>query len=244
MTSPASTCHVVAATNVGHTRSSNDDHAVVGQTILNGDRAAHDDVVDLPVLLAVMDGMGGHPAGDVASRLVAEHLTAVDPTDLTQPRQVQALVDDLDRRLVSHMQTHPDTTTMGTTLVAAAVHAPDAALVFAVGDSLALWSTGEQFQAVFPPDRSSWGGITQVLGGSRGADDANSLHPHVLEVVGPGRLLLSSDGLTDMLGRDELAAAMAVDDLRAAAIDLVDRALAAGGHDNVTVVIMDLAAST
>ncbi len=231
--------HAAAATHVGHVRSRNEDHATVGSRVLNGNDDEHHERVELPSLLAVMDGMGGHPAGDVASGMVASHLAGVDPASLTTPAAVGGLVDALDQRLSEHMARHPETTTMGTTLVAAALQSPDTALVFAVGDSLALWWADDEVRAVFPPDRAAWGGITQVLGGSHAAGD-HRLEPHVVEVVGPGRLVLSSDGLTDMLGADELAAVLAVGDLQACAAGLVAAALDAGGHDNVTVVVIDL----
>lgn len=239
------TLHVVATTNVGHVRRSNEDHAVVGAHTLTGPEGRHDVRVDVPILLAVMDGMGGHPAGDVASRLVADGLAGVDPTAITAPGDVAMVVDALDRELAQHMERHPETATMGTTLVAAAVHAPDTALVFAVGDSLALWWADDDLRAVFPPDRAAWGSITQVLGGSHSSvnvdiTDKDRLSPHVVEVVGPGRLVLSSDGLTDMLGAEALAEVLAVEDLGRCADGLVTAALDAGGQDNITVVAIDL----
>lgn len=241
-TSMVTSClHVVAATHVGHVRSRNEDHAVLGSLVLGGPGGTHQDCVDLPILLAVMDGMGGHPAGDVASGMVARHLSGLDPVGLRTPADVQVVVDDLDRQLAEHMERHRETATMGTTLVAAAAQSLATALVFAVGDSLALWWADGEVRAVFPPDRAAWGGITQVLGGSHSWSGDTGLTPHVVEVTGPGRLVLSSDGLTDMLGADELAEVLAIEDLQSCVAGLVAAALDAGGRDNVTVVAFDLA---
>lgn len=234
---------VAAATNVGHVRQRNEDHAIVADHIVAGDAADHAGAVDPPALLAVMDGMGGHPAGDVASRLVAEQLAATDPADLAGSDGVGAVVDRMNRHLLEHMRAHPETEAMGTTLVGAVVHDTSHARAFAVGDSLALWWVDDDLQVVFDPDRARFGGITQVLGGVR-VDEPGvvDLAPHTTVVEGPGRLVLSSDGLTDMLGRKDIAAAVQVEDVAAAATDLVERALAAGGVDNVTVVVFDLVA--
>lgn len=234
---------VVAATDVGRVRQRNEDHAVVGDVVVTGDRARHADDVEPPVLLAVMDGMGGHPAGDVASRLVAEAVAEADPAELATAEDLVALVRGLDDLLATHMAAHPETETMGTTIVGALVDGPARASAFAAGDSLALWWTGsdEPVGVVFRPDRGSWGGITQVLGGSRiGRADAPELQPHVARVDGPGRLVLSSDGLTDLLGADDVRPALALAEPGACADALVERALEAGGHDNVTVVVVDL----
>lgn len=233
---------VAAATHVGHVRQRNEDHAVVGDVVLGGDQSEHVGALDLPGLVAVMDGMGGHPAGDVASRIVAEALADLAPAQVGDEDGVATTIGQLDQRLGTHMAEHPETRAMGTTIVGATVQADHRALAFAVGDSLGLWWADDELQLLFPPDRGRWGGITQVLGGSDPAEGAESLSPHVAEVDGPGRLLLSSDGLTDMLGPDELATAVAVEDVDKALGDLVNRALEAGGVDNVTVVLVDLAA--
>ncbi len=227
--------HVAAATDVGHLRRRNEDHAVVGGVRLTGAQATHDDRVDTPVVVAVLDGMGGHPAGDVASRLVAEALGEVDPP--TDAAAVQALVDDLARLLLTHMEDHVETTAMGTTLVGATVRDQHRALVYGVGDSSAWWWAHGRLAEILPRDRGRFGGISQVLGGGAVAEP---LAPHVEAVTGPGRLVLSSDGLADVVEPDACAAALADDDPATAAATLVDLALARGGPDNVTVAIVDL----
>ncbi len=232
---PQPTTAVAAATDVGHLRRRNEDHAVVGATVLTGE---HDEVAEqlsAPSLLAVMDGMGGHPAGDVASRLVADVLVAADqPVDRDG---IADLVASMQHRLVGHMREHPETTGMGTTLVAASLLAPFRVLVIGIGDSSALWLT-EDLVDVVPRDRSAGGWITQVLGG---AAEADHLDAHVLELSGPGRLLLASDGLTDVV--EPAAIATILNDHAEpakAARALVEAALARGGPDNVTVVLADL----
>lgn len=231
--------HVVAATDVGHLRQRNEDHAVVGEALLTGPDANLDDQITEPTVVAVLDGMGGHPAGDVASRLAGEAIAAAPvPTDAAQ---VASLVDDLEELLVRHMQDNPGTTAMGSTLVAAALLDDAHALVFGVGDSTARWWQDGTSTSLLPLDRGPFGRITQVLGGSA---ETEALHPHVTTVEGPGRLLLCSDGLSDVVDTARIDDLLSEVDAATAISRLVDAALAGGGPDNVTIVVVDLDART
>ena len=77
MTTAALTLTVAARTHVGNRRTSNEDAFLVGDLVvadaLDATRIATAPVSE-PFLLAVADGMGGAPAGEVASRMVLEHL--------------------------------------------------------------------------------------------------------------------------------------------------------------------------
>lgn len=231
--------HVVAATDVGHLRQRNEDHAVAAGVLLTGPETGLEDRITEPSVVAVLDGMGGHPAGDVASRLAGEAIAAARvPTDAAE---VADLVENLEELLVRHMRDHPDTTAMGTTLVAASLLDDAHAMVFGVGDSTARWWQNGTSTSLLALDRGPFGGITQVLGGSTGTE---ALHPHVTTVEGPGRLLLCSDGLSDVVGTALIDDLLAEVDAATAVSTLVDAALAAGGPDNVTVVVVDLAAPT
>lgn len=233
--SPAARVAVAAATDVGHVRRRNEDHAVVGPTLLGGDHGEHAARIEPPAMLAVMDGLGGHPAGDVASRLVAEVVAAADVP--VRPDDVDDLVITMQARIVDHVGDHPETAMMGTTLAAASLLDASTALVIGVGDSVAAWFTDRLHLAV-PRDRSPGGWITQTLGGG---DALEPVRPHVVELTGPGRLLLASDGLTDLVSADDIAAILGDRaDPTATVAELVRTALERGGHDNVTVVLADL----
>jgi serine/threonine protein phosphatase PrpC len=228
---------VAAATDVGHVRRRNEDHAVVGTTVLGGERGEHTATVEPPAMLAVMDGLGGHPAGDVASGLVAEVVAAAEVP--VGPERVADLVAAMQQRIVDHVDAHPETAMMGTTLSGASLLDASTALVIGVGDSVSLWFTDRLHLAV-PRDRSPGGWITQTLGGG---DALEPVRPHVVKVSGPGRLLLASDGLTDLVSADEIAAVLGDGaDPTATVRVLVRTALERGGHDNVTVVLADLQA--
>lgn len=228
---------VAAATHVGHVRHRNEDHAVVGATLVGGEQAVHDERLAVPGMVAVLDGMGGHPAGDVASRLVAELLA--DREVATSPEEADELVRAAQAALAAHMREHPRTRTMGTTLVAAALPAPDRAMVLGVGDSSALMLANGHLTELVRRDRSGLGWITQVLGG---VDVQEPLDPHVVEVTGPGRLLLCSDGLADVVPYSDVEQVLRQSESpRAATEQLVELALSRGGPDNVTVAVVDLA---
>ena len=60
------------------------------------------------------------------------------------------------------------------------------------------------------------------------------------EVQSDDRLLLCSDGLTDMLKDEEIAELIALEDVEEAGAQLLERALNNGGRDNVSLIIIDL----
>ena len=231
------TLAVAAATHVGRVRDRNEDHAVVADRLVSGPQEAYAEPdVTPPMLLGVLDGMGGHPAGDVASGIAAQVLAKSEPPSTED--DVGTIVAAMQQAVHEHMESVPATTGMGTTLVVASLLDANRALIGAVGDSAALWYADGDVQPVVSTDRSRGGLITQCIGGTRVMEP---LRPHVVEVRGPGRLLLCTDGLTDVLDEHDLTAALrrgvGPQDV---AEDLVDRAVRGGGPDNVTVVLADL----
>jgi len=209
---------VAYRTEVGHVRSRNED-AVLARPERR--------------LLAVADGLGGHPAGDVAS-LTA--LTSVDGADLS----AESGEEDLRRAAATAHQAVLDAaqeergrTGMGTTLVLATVR-EDSALVLHVGDSRAYQLSADGRLAAVTEDHGMHGYLTQALGLDR------DVRPDVAEVDCPAgsRLLLCTDGLTNMVGDDQLAALLGRGGAQDAVDALVEAALDAGGVDNVTVVVV------
>lgn len=227
---------VAAATHVGRVRERNEDHVVVGGRSLTGPQDAHAEVRTEPFLMGVLDGMGGHPAGDLASGLAAEVLTTSAPP--SNEREVEDIVAVMQQAIHERMESDPSTTAMGTTLVFASVLGPDRALVAGVGDSSALWYAQDDLHSIIGTDRSRGGLITQCIGGTRSRAEVT---PHVVEVDGPGRLLLCTDGLTDVLAPGQVADTLREHSSPADAVTaLVDQAVRGGGQDNVTVVLVDL----
>jgi PPM family protein phosphatase len=202
-----------------------------------------------PRLIAVADGVGGGPSGEVASGIVIRSLQELD-TDTP----AESLADGFaraNRRIREAIESRPELEGMGTTLTA--MHAAGDELQLAhIGDSRAyLWRDGELIQlsrddtfvqglvdtgvissleARTHPQRSL---VTQAMNGG-------GMNPTYATVTPrPGdRLLLCSDGLTDYVEPEEIARTLASSTgLDQCASELVDLALAVGAPDNVTVVV-------
>ena len=187
-------------------------------------------------LFVVADGMGGHAAGEVASRItvesIQEYIAATDEQHENswpfgfnsrvslEGNRLTTAVEKANEKVMRAVQNRPELKGMGTTVVAALFDAEHATLVH-VGDSRAyLFRDGELRRLT---DDHSWV-QEQVNAGILSEDEAKS-HPlknvvtralggaaHVsvdlIEVpVRPGdRFLLCSDGLTGMLPDEDLFA--------------------------------------
>jgi serine/threonine protein phosphatase PrpC len=220
-------------------------------------QANEDSMLAVDGLFAVADGMGGHKAGEVASRLAIETLheqfTAAG-TDV-----LVTAVQEANRALVDRSADDAELTGMGTTMCAMALvdaEGRDAIAVVNVGDSrLYLLSEGELTQvtedhslvatlerqgrlsraeAAVHPQRNI---LTRALG-----IDASVMVDswEVLPVVGD-RYLICSDGLFNEVDDNRLAATLRrLADPTEAAKELVRLANEAGGRDNITCVVVDV----
>lgn len=242
-----------AFTHQGAVRPRNEDTVAVGDWVMSEpmDRPITlQRIVEAPTICLVADGMGGHAAGDVASRLVAESLTeraaeaAAPPSDGSA---LAGLLRDVDRELFALMRERPALYGMGTTV--AGLHlAPAAIRVFNVGDSrvyridqagLCQLSTDDTPGPKLADGRTAaWtmALLSQSLGGALAPDD---LTPHVLDepIEGPRRYLICSDGLTDLVGVEALAGHIGSSDTGTVTA-LFQAAMAAGGDDNVSIVLV------
>jgi PPM family protein phosphatase len=216
-------------------------------------------------LFLVADGMGGHRAGKVASAI---GLVSVEEFALHLLRQFsnlratdeQAVLRDLqaalrlaDERLFEEAEQNPEFAGMGTTLTMAfvsgwrlfVVHAGDSRCYLAHNGLLRQLTddhtvTGELVRrGLIEPEeagRHQWRHVvTNVLGGGKAGVRADV---HLTDLAPGDVLLLCSDGLTDMLSDDRVAAALAAeDDPRAACERLLAEANDAGGKDNITAIV-------
>ncbi len=211
------------------------------------------------MLLLVCDGMGGAPAGDVAARVAATvipgDLKAAGRKVLNDPgAALEHAVEGAHRAIRDEAVAHPEERGMGTTCTAA-VFSPDGISVAQVGDSRAyLFRDGKLISLTRDQTMA-----TQMLdaGVLRPSQVSNYPYRHVLsQALGTGkriqpvitdhdlqendRVMICSDGLYGPVDEATIATILGVHaDATNATQALIDAALAAGGPDNVTVVVAD-----
>jgi protein phosphatase len=204
-----------------------------------------------PLVLMVADGMGGAVAGEVASRVAVDAASEAaddDPIDPTERvlagNSAVILATEEDRNLAG----------MGTTMTLVQLSESGTAQFAHVGDSRAYLLRDNQLTQV-TTDHSLVGELVSL--GRITKEEARS-HPHrhlVTRVLGLGpisvdseelqllagdRLLLCSDGLTDMVPDDRIEEILIESDgVEAAVWTLIEEANAEGGVDNTTVVVID-----
>jgi serine/threonine protein phosphatase PrpC len=190
-----------------------------------------------PRLIAVADGMGGGPAGDIAARYAIKRLAMAS---LSTADDILGTLEAVNTELSQAMAAASELAGMGTTVVGLLLTA-DQSLWFNIGDSR-LYSHRDnrltQVSVDDVPDGSPSGIITQALGGAPGFTRPV---PHYGEenLVVPSRWLLCSDGLTQMVGDDDIERVMEAGDEEAARI-LFAKAMEAGGADNISIIVVSV----
>jgi PPM family protein phosphatase len=227
---------VAAGTDIGRVRDGNEDAFLV----------------DAP-LFAVADGMGGHRGGEVASSLALETLEAVFAL---RQGTLGDQVREANRAVFERSVNDRAVAGMGTTLTAILLE-DDRLRLAHVGDSRAYLVRQGDLRRLTEDHTLVH---RMVLEGDLTAEEAE-LHPHrniLTRVLGvdpdleldedlvdlrPGdRILLCSDGLTGMLSEDRIARVLAEEPEPAGAVErLIRESNEAGGIDNITAVIVDLA---
>ncbi|MBI9115954.1 PP2C family protein-serine/threonine phosphatase [Sanguibacter suaedae] len=215
-----------------------------------------DALLAYPPIFLVADGMGGHDAGDVASRLVVEEFSLLVGRGFVSLEDVHECFS----RAASRLRDRLGGRSGGTTVAGAAIAMHDDAaywLVFNIGDSRVYRLVDGALDRV-TVDHSV---VQELVDAGRldAKDVATHAERHVVtralatdSVTEPDywmipaapqdRLLICSDGLTDEIDDDKILVALSmITDAQEAAEALVDAAVEAGGRDNVTVVVVDVA---
>jgi PPM family protein phosphatase len=224
-----------------------------------------DQYAEVGYSMAVADGMGGTAAGEVASSLALETglNLALNSPKWTLRMSPEEICESMERwrqrfRQIDHVLTetaksHPSLAGMGTTLTVACSLGAHLVLYY-VGDSRAYLFRGgrllrltrdhTQAQALADQGRIAPEDVarhrfrhvlTRVVGRGGGAVEADVEY---VRLTDGDRLLLCTDGLTDMVSDDQIAEALrGIETSHEAVHTLIDMALEAGGKDNVTVVM-------
>ena len=231
-----------AGTDVGRARSGNEDSYFCGRTVF-----------------AVADGLGGHQGGEVASAAAVEPLAALDGREFAEPGEaaeaLTAAIREGNAAILERAAGDPGLWGMGTTVTAAALAGDHHLQLAHVGDSRAYLLrdgsldqlttdhtiVGELVrrgrltpqQAAIHPERS-------ILTRAVGLDPRVPVDtPDPLELHDGDQVLLCSDGLTEAVDDDRIAELLSTGtDGEAACRSLIDAANAAGGPDNITVVLL------
>ena len=220
--------------------------------------------LDEAYALVVADGIGGAEMGDVASKLALE--TAIEASEMAtswlmkfrdfDAQQVQERVDAYIERIQDKFDNfgvdHPAANKMGTTLTCAYI-VPPHAIIVQIGDSRAyLFRDGELRQLTrdhtvqqllleqgIPEERAKK--FSNVLLNSLGTS-RNNVESEIsnLELQPGDRLVICSDGLSDMVDDDTIGEILGQNTLDDALQKLMQAALDGGGKDNITVILADL----
>lgn len=221
-------------------------------------RAVNEDsFCSLPRMYAVADGMGGHAAGDRASRIAVDALTELAGHPAFDLADIHRSLAEANQTMVVESESIDAPRGMGTTvagLAVVAVAGTDHWAVFNIGDSRVYqWETGVLTQISvdhsevqeliaagrLDPSAAATYPRRNVVTRSLGVAGVESADTWLLP-MGPGQLfLICSDGLTGELTDAEIAGLLTgAGTPTELAERLVAGALEAGGHDNVTVLVV------
>jgi protein phosphatase len=237
-------------TDVGCHRSHNEDYYCYAEP------ASDEEFGRKGRLIVIADGMGGHKGGQFASAIAVDTVRAAylaSDADAPDAALVEAL-QAAHQAIQDFAHEHPDLQGMGTTCIAAVLHG--SALTYAhVGDSrlylvrnaaitqltqdqtvvnmLVQQGMLKAEEAANHPDR---GVLTAAVGIGEGVAAEVPETPIALEPA--DILLLCTDGLHDLVGDQELAAAATANAPPAACKEVIELAKSRGGFDNITVQIL------
>ncbi len=240
---------VVSRTHVGLVRENNEDALLVRE----------------PYLFAVADGMGGYAAGEVASRSTIKAFeTATYSLRHEQGEQnifdvLQEAFAKANMHVLKMAASNDKFNGMGTTLTA--LYLPDEATAFCchIGDSrLYLYRDGKLQQITrdhtYVADLQAKGEITEeealihpkrhMLMQAMGVEEHIQIDNIRFALQSGDRLLMCSDGLSDMLRDKEIAAVLNDADLEHTADELLEHALNNGGRDNVSFILLAFASAS
>jgi len=229
-------------TDAGKVRQNNEDALLVGE--------GEDET-----LFVVADGIGGFEAGEVASSIAVEVLKDLQPDE-----PFRAAIRAANRRIVAAGRGDEKLSGMGTTVVAirfGGTQREPVAEVAHVGDSRAYLMRGGDMRPItedhslvaelvrsgdLTRDQAAEHPQKNLITRALGADEEVDVDTAIVPVEAGDRILLCSDGLSDMVSEAGISEILAEfqDDPEKTARGLLSAALDAGGNDNITVVVVDV----
>lgn len=242
-------------TDVGCVRKHNEDNLLVDPSL---------------GLFVVADGLGGHAAGEVASQIVvervAEFVAQTKEKDRTWPleydtnlsfdgNRLKVALLLSDQAIAEDIRRNPERETMGSTVVAGLVSHRKVTLAH-VGDSRAYlvgrtgiqqvtrdhsWVAEQVAHGILTPSEARVHPFRNVITQALGNGGDLEIEVQELELADSDRLLLCSDGLSGMVGDQQIWDIIQnAPDLDRAVESLVSAARENGGEDNITAVLVGL----
>ncbi|HJU84279.1 MAG TPA: Stp1/IreP family PP2C-type Ser/Thr phosphatase [Holophagaceae bacterium] len=221
-------------------------------------------------LFVVADGLGGHAAGEVASQIVvdtiAKFVGETTEKDRTWPvdydtsvsfdaNRLRTAILLSDQAIAADIRTNPERETMGSTVVGVLLHGSKVTMAH-VGDSRAYllrpegieqvtrdhsWVAEQVANGILTPSEARVHPFRNVITQALGNGGELDVDLQELELSESDRLLLCSDGLSGMVGDQQIwDIVRRSTTLQEAAETLVETARANGGEDNITVILVGL----
>lgn len=235
-----------AMTDIGRTRSVNQDYVF----------SSMEPIGNFSNLFIVADGMGGHRAGDFASSYsVKKILESVSLSLQKNPKKIfQDAIEHANRELIEKAKINPELKGMGTTIVALTIDG-QRAYVANVGDSRLYLLEKEKLTQI-TVDHSL---VQEMIKLGELTKESARFHPDkniITRAVGAGKeilvdffefpvtresiLLMCSDGLSNMVGDEELALILkSADTPEKISKKLIEAANRNGGKDNIAVIVIN-----
>ena len=210
-------------------------------------------------LFVVADGMGGHAAGEVASaiavEILSEKLMSRDETSESSSEEyLQHAVQAANQAVYTNAQSNSERKGMGTTLTFLFCQG-DRLFFGHVGDSRAYllrndeltqltrdhtWVNMQVRAGVISPEEAEQAQMRHVLVKALGTEPEVEADIREIDVLPKDRFLLCSDGLSDLVGKEELRQVLlSREGPEEVAGRLVELANGFGGRDNITAVVID-----
>jgi len=237
-------------TDAGKVRDHNEDSVII---VKNSDNE---------YLMAIADGMGGHSAGEVASSIAISYLgkhfkeTFFHLNKISAINWIRDSVDTINTLIFQHEKTHPESKGMGTTLVLA-VYTKDYLLFGNVGDSSGFVLKDDELRKV-TYDHTL---VNLLVSAGELTKEEASIHPKknvLMKALGAAlnvdvdifecdmdmnirEVLLCSDGLTNMLDREQIEKVLLGEGSVEEKVErLIRKANNRGGTDNISVAYLTL----
>jgi serine/threonine protein phosphatase PrpC len=237
-------------TETGMVRDHNEDSIL----ILGGEKSP----LGVDALLVVADGMGGHAAGEVASRMTVDGIIGLmsrsdDLPNAEGPEYLRFLGEIVQQvnNTVFQAGQDEDKRGMGTTCTVAVVQG-DQLFVSHVGDSRAYllrsgdlhqitqdhsWVEEQVRQGTLSPEEARNHPNRNIITRAIGLEPKVEIDGYLVALLKKDILLLCSDGLTTMIEDSQIAEILSANEPVEACKALIDAANDQGGHDNITVAV-------